>query len=250
MNPNQFNTPAILEMHDGITVVRDDLLSDGGSKIRFLPHLIDGAEEIVFGGPFCGGAPLAIAVICAQTKQRVTLFYAARKKLHWRQQRAIDLGATVHWVAPFGYISHVQADAKKYAHEKGALFLPLGFDVPAAQAPYVEAMQNVRKRTGDVDEVWCACASGMLTRCLAIAFKHSEIMAVTVGLASRHKQQNFPPNVRLIASGYKELAKESRADCPFSCCQNYERKAWEHAVKRAKRGSALFWNVAGDRPLP
>src|SRR5215831_6721764 len=243
-----WNQPAILEKHNNITVVRDDLLSDGGSKIRFLPYLIEGAEEIVFGGPFCGGAPIALAVVGALTGQRITLFYAGRKNLHWRQKRAIELGAQLHYVSPFGYISHVQSDARKYAQKIGALFLPLGFDVPAAQEPFVAAMRDVRKRVGDPDEVWCCCASGMLTRCLAIAFSSSAIKAVTVGLASRHKLQNFPSNVTLIDSGYKELAKESRADCPFSCCKNYERKAWEHAARSA-RGTALFWNVAGDQPL-
>jgi hypothetical protein len=225
-------------------VVRDDLLSEGGSKMRFLPLLVDGAKEIVFGGPFCGAAPLALAVIGQRTGQRITLFYADRKNLHWRQKRAFELGARLHFVRPFGYISHVQKKARDYAAETGAMFLPLGFDVPAAQEPFVAAMEDVRKRVGDPDQVWCCCASGMLTRCLAIAFKSSEIKAVTVGLASRHKAQDFPNNVTLVPSGYKELAQATRADCPFPSCVNYDRKAWEHA-ERSARGTALFWNVAG-----
>ena len=59
LDPRKYlDVPAVLEKHGRITVVRDDLL-EGGSKLRFLPFLVQGAEEVVFGAPFCGGAPLA-----------------------------------------------------------------------------------------------------------------------------------------------------------------------------------------------
>src|SRR5262249_4747477 len=136
-----------------------------------------------------------------------------------------------------------QAKARAYAAQAGALFLPLGFDVPAAEAPFVESMREVRKRVGDPDEVWCCAGSGMLARCLARAFPHSAIRAVAVGLASRHDAQPSPLKVTLLACDY-DSAEQTRPSCPFPSCGHYDRKAWEILVRQS-RGSVLFWNVAG-----
>jgi len=68
----------IVQRFDGIDVVRGDLL-EGGSKTRFLPFLMAGAREVVYGGPWCGGAALAFSVIGRLDGFKVTLFYAARK---------------------------------------------------------------------------------------------------------------------------------------------------------------------------
>ena len=71
--------PPVIERHGEIDVLRDDLI-DGGTKARFLPFLINGAKEVVFGGPFCGGAPYTLAVLGRESGIKVTLFYAKRKK--------------------------------------------------------------------------------------------------------------------------------------------------------------------------
>jgi cysteine synthase len=231
----------IVERFGNIDVVRDDLI-EGGSKTRFLPFLIKGADEVVFGGPFCGGAPLALSVLGRMTGQKVTLFYAKRKLLHRRQLQAKANGAHIIEV-PHGYMSNVQAKARAYAKEVGALFLPLGFDLPAAEDPFVEVMRGVARRLGYApDEVWCCAGSGMLTRCLSRAFNLSHVHAVAVGLASRHEAQAFGQNVTMHQCAYR-FEQEAKARSPFPSCPNYDRKAWEIAAVRA-RGRAVFWNVA------
>ena len=235
--------PAIIEKVHGtaISVVREDLL-EGGSKLRFLPFLTRGAREIVFGGPFCGGAPLALSVLGRESGQRVTLFYARRSSLHPRQEAAAKNGARLVFVAP-GYMTVVQKRARDYAALAGALFLPLGFDLPAASEPFVEAMRRVRARVGSPEEVWCATGSGMLARCLGVAFPESRVRAVVVGLRSRNAHQAFPPNVDLLDCAYR-FEQPTAAGAPFPSCPNYDRKAWERCVVEA-RGSTLFWNVLG-----
>jgi hypothetical protein len=230
-----------LERHGRLTVVRDDLL-EGGSKTRFLPYLVGGAREVVFGGPFCGGAPVALAVIGRRLGIRVTLFYAKRRELHPRQAAAAALGAQL-FLVPFGYMTNVQAKARAYAQEVGALFLPLGFDVPAAEEPFVADMEAVRRRLGSPPEVWCASGSGMLARCLGRAFPEAEICAVAVGLKSRWSEQAFPPNVRVLEAPLR-FEQPDRRPAPFPSCPNYDRKAWHLAEAWAKPG-ALFWNVLG-----
>jgi hypothetical protein len=243
MDPRRWlDQPPVIERHGNrFSVVRDDLL-EGGSKLRFLPFLVAGAREIVFGGPFCGGAPLALSVLGKYSGQRVTLFYAKRAELHRRQKLALRNGATIYQV-PHGYMTNVQAKAKAYAARAGALFLPLGFDVPAAEEPFVEAMRRVRRETGSPDQVWCASGSGMLARCLGRAFPDSEIRAVGVGLKSRHGAQAFPPNVSVLEYP-RPFGWETRSEAPFPCCPNYDRKAWETMVREA-HGTCLFWNVLG-----
>lgn len=243
MIPKWVNQAATLQRYaPNITVVRDDLLP-GGSKSRFLPFLVEGAKEVVFGGPFCGGAPYALAVLGKHTGQRVTLFYARRKVLHPRQAAAKALGARIVEVSP-GYMTNVQAKARAYAAEAGAKFLPLGFDLPAAEAPFVDAMRKVRRRVGDPDQVWCCAGSGMLARCLARAFSSSEICAVAVGLASRHEAQEFGPNVKLLPCSLR-FEQECKASAPFASCRHYDLKAWAACVEQARGKTILFWNVLG-----
>jgi hypothetical protein len=233
--------PVMVERHGNIYVVRDDLFP-GGSKARFLPALIGDAKEIVFGGPCMGGAPVALSVVGKQMKRKITLFYAKRKVLHRRQQQAQANGARIIEV-PMGFISNVQAKARAYCARTGALFLPLGFDRPDAREPYVAAMTQVHKMVGDVDEVWCATSSGMLTFCLALAFPNSHIRGVAVGLASRWTKQKFPSNVEVVQSRYKDLGTPCPQKAPFPICPHYEAKVWEHAKDTKKL--ALFWNVIG-----
>lgn len=228
-----------------ITVLRDDLI-EGGSKLRFVPFLCEGADEVVYGGPFCGGAAHAISVWAREAGKRATLFYADRAERHPRQIAAAANGARIVTVRP-GYMSVVQARARAYAAETGALFLPLGFDVPAAVGPLEHAARQVRAALGgDPDEVWCAAGSGMLTRVLAGVFTGSAIKAVAVGLASRHGAQAFPRNVDLIPAGMP-FERPAHGACPFPCDPNYDLKAWRACVRQAK-GDALFWNVAGPAP--
>lgn len=238
----------VLEDRGPWTVVRDDLLP-GGSKTRFLPFLLAGVEHAVFGGPFCGGAPWALATVGKALGVKVTLFYAARAEVHPRQRAAFRLGAEIRVVRP-GYMTVVQARAREFCRRTGATFLPLGFDVPAAEDPFVAIMRGVRerfrdRRGADPDQVWCATGSGMLARCLAKAFPSSKVVGVRVGLSSRSSKQSFAPNVELLDSGVP-FERTHAGDVPFSSDRNYDAKAWSRASREARGDRLLFWNVAGD----
>lgn len=235
--------PFTIQNFSGVSVLRDDLLS-GGSKSRFLPFVIEDATEVVFGAPFCGGAPVAIADVCRKMKKRATIFYAKRKVLHNYQKRVQASGATLHSV-PAGYMAVVQKRARDYAAENSALFLPLGLDVPAA-APVFEAEANrLKKQTGGFDEIWCAAGSGMLVRTLGRAFPEAEVFGVVVGLASRNEKQNYTPNVTLVKCEY-DFAQPCKTRPPFPSSENYDAKAWE-ILARLRIGKTkkriLFWNV-------
>lgn len=237
-----YDPDPVYEDHGRFVVVRDDLVP-GGSKQRFLPHLVQGAREVVFGGPFCGGAPLALSVYGKREGVKVTLFYAKRKELHARQKLAQENGAQIVQV-PHGYMNVVQKAARDYCARTGALFLPLGFDKPEASLPFIEAMRRVRSQVGQIDEVWCATGSGMLARCLGVAFAGIPVRGVVVGLHSRNEKQRYTGNVSLLESPY-QFARETKATSPFPSCGNYDRKAWEMAQEKARGKRILFWNVLG-----
>ena len=233
---------AKIEQFAGVLVVRDDLLP-GGSKTRFLHHLIKGKKEVVFGGPFCGGAPVALAVIGNKLNIKISLFYAKRKVLHLHQKIALKNNARIFQV-PYGYMNNVQSKAKKYCEKTGAYFLPLGFDIPQASEPFINEMVKVSKRIGKVHEVWCAVGSGMLARCLGIAFPGAKIKGVQVGLDSRNEKQKYTKNVQLLKCRYK-FAQECKSSPPFNSSLNYDSKAWEVLMSgytRSKK-NILFWNV-------
>jgi hypothetical protein len=76
------NAP-ILEIHRGITVVRDDLFP-GGTKARFIGSVFDGATEAVYASPPEGGAQTALATVAKALGKRATIFVAQRAKPHAR----------------------------------------------------------------------------------------------------------------------------------------------------------------------
>lgn len=232
-----------LEEHEGIQVLREDLIP-GGSKSRFVPALIHDAREIVFGGPFCGGAPVALSEVGKRLGIPVTIFYAQRKELVRYQRKVLENGAKIIQV-PHGYMSNVQAKARRYAEEAGAKFIPLGLDLPEAQAPFLAFMSQLRSQIGDPDEIWCATGSGMLARCLGLGFPLSRIYGVKVGLASRSSKQLWPRNVSLLECRY-DFSQACKFPAPFPSSPFYDLKAWE-ALKTHRPDPSgkriLFWNV-------
>ena len=82
---------AIQRIDKRIAVVRDDLMP-GGSKTRFLPALMRRHDHVVYAAPFCGGSPVALAVIGQRLGVRVTLFYAQRETPTPRQRLVRQAG--------------------------------------------------------------------------------------------------------------------------------------------------------------
>jgi len=225
--------------------VRDDLIA-GGSKMRFLPQVLKAIpeERIVYASPFCGGAAVALSLTCKQLGKKAIIFYAKRTDLHIRQRMVKADGTKIKWVHPFGYMSHVSSDARKYAHRTKSFFLDMGFHTPEAERLYIRAMAEVKKKIGSPEFIWCAAGSGMLAMCLGKAFPDSQVTGVSTGLKALKESKQFPPNVRLIDSGV-HLTKTSKAIAPFPCCPNYDLKAWEKMIAQPITKSTLFWNVMG-----
>lgn len=228
-------TPIVVE-HSGIKVIRDDLFA-GGTKARFLPTLFDNADEVVYASPAEGGAQTALAHSAAKLGKKATIFLAARKEPHPRQLEARKVGAKVIEVRP-GYLSVVQARAREYCQETGALLAPFGADLPEA----IDVIAEAARATGlDPDEVWCASGSGVLMRGLSRAWPRARRNSVQVGRGL----SPIDVDGAQIHVHPRKFSQHAKSKPPFPADPHYEAKAWEVCCRLKGPGTVVFWNVTG-----
>lgn len=229
--------PITVKEHEGILVVRDDLI-EGGTKARFLSKLYDQHDEIVYASTASGGAQLALAYSARAKGKRATLFVAERKQFHERTLEAIAVGASI-YTQRCGYLSNLQAKAREYCAKTAAHYLDLG--CPEAEETITEAAAKVNDLYGSFDQIWSAAGSGVLTRGLQKGIPDGDFFAVRTGRkvkeVGRAKIIDYP----------LDFHKKLIIDTPFPSCPNIDRKAGQICLERGK-GKVLFWNVLGPSP--
>lgn len=223
----------VVELHDGVYVVRDDLLP-GGTKSRAIAPLMQrqAAAEFVYASPAQGYAQVALAHCAQLLGRRATVFTAQRKVPHPLTLRAAALGASVVMV-PHGYLSVVQARARAYAIASDASLVPFGVDDPACLASVAESAQSTNLSPS---EVWSVAGSGVLTRALQLAWPQAVFYAVVVGKQDCDTGRAH----RIIYPGAFERPAKVLPPFPSAAC--YDAKAWEF-IRRQARPGAVFWNV-------
>ena len=220
-----------IEEHDGILVVRDDIVP-GGTKRRVLQDMLTPDVEYVYASPVFGFAQIALAYSALYTGAYATVFCAGRKERHYRTLEAEQAGATIHEIRP-GYLSTVQKRARDYATENGATLVPFGLDYPDFIIGLVAVAQEIK---AEPKEVWCVAGSGVLTRALQARWPAAEHNAIRIG--------GLPDAGRAyLWTAPERFEQDARYPPPFPSCSNYDAKAWRFVKEHAKPG-ALFWNVA------
>lgn len=221
--------PVIVE-HEGILVVRDDLLP-GGTKRRAIHALFDEHSTYVYASPVYGFAQLALAHAARDHRKQAVIFCAKRKQFHPITAEVIGLGAGVIEV-PHGYFNVVKARAREYCQQTGACLLPFGLDDPR----FILALADVaRALPVTPKEVWSIVGSGVLSRALQLAWPDATFYGVRVGA----KPDAGHAIVYTAPEKYEQGAQEP---APFPSCVNYDSKAWRFVKLHATPG-ALFWNV-------
>jgi len=247
------NPAPVLEVYDGITVVRDDLLNYG-SKIRFVDYFIGHApenknvKEWVFGScPATGYAQISLPVVCKRYGKKAVLFMAERSmdKLHPYQQRGIELGTEYHWVK-MGMLNVTQAHAKRYASENSEerRVLPLGLEHETVLASIIKVARSLPVQP---KEVWSVGSSGTMNRGLQLAWPDATIHVVQVG--HNMSEREIGRAIHHV-SPYKfdKPVKEKDAP-PFPSAPTYDAKGWSvmknfHKIYEQSH-DVLYWNVAG-----
>jgi 1-aminocyclopropane-1-carboxylate deaminase/D-cysteine desulfhydrase-like pyridoxal-dependent ACC family enzyme len=234
------NPLPIITQEEGIYVVRDDLLG-GGSKMRFIDHMIEAwpYKEFVYGSsPATGYAQISFAKAAVRHGKKAVIFMAQRdmNKLHPYQQEAIASGADMRWV-PNGMLSVTEKRAKDYVKEdpSNRVLIPIGGDHPDVLACIVKV---ARYNIGMIpDEVWTVGSSGTLTRGLQLAWPETNFNVVTVG----HKGNYGRAKIYECEISFN---KPTKFLPPFPSAPTYDAKAWEFIKKYASRNkTVLFWNV-------
>jgi cysteine synthase len=226
-----------LEKHNGVWVVRDDILT-GGTKTRIFMALMHARDEteFVYASPANGLAQVALSVAAYQACKQATIFVAKRAIRSPRTIEAASYGARIIEVEP-GYLNVVQARARDYAASRGAFMVPFG-GAGEFSSVITDAAATLQI---DPAEVWCAAGSGTLARALKQAWPSAKLHAVQVGKACA-----FSEDITQHSSDYA-YGRPSRFPVPFSSDRFYEAKAWEVLSREQGRrgGDVVFWNVAG-----
>ena len=244
----------VIESHDGILVVRDDLLGYG-SKIRAADYLIGHdptyahVKEWVYGScPAVGWAQISATYLANRYGKTAVYFMAKRDmaKLHPAQRQGLALGGDYRWV-PNGMLSVTQRRAKDYVAEDPSTraLLPIGLDHPTVVASFCRVARQLPVKPA---YVWSVGSSGTLSRGLQAAWPEAEVHMVTVG----HTPSETQRGRAMVHRSPYAFDKPVKGDDvpPFDSAAEYDAKAWsvlrkwrdDHTIQEP----ILLWNVAGN----
>lgn len=228
-----------IEQHNGVHVLRDDLLP-GGTKSIILPKILDPSKDYyVYASPVYGGMQIALAAYCRSIGKQAVIFCAKRKQPHPNSLRAKASGAIIYQV-PYGYLSNCQSKARDFVARNNAQLIEFGGNYPAAiQTIACRMRQLIHQMGSEPDEVYCAAGSGTLLRGILAGTTKAKVTAVQIGA-----QLTVERNHRLVIVRYNiPFEKECKLKAPFPSCPNYDLKAWDVCMRYKSRGKVLFWNV-------
>ena len=227
----------IIKEYDGIKVVRDDLLNGGTKRRAFTIYVKSKPEidEFVYASPRQGYAQLSLAYACRDLGKKCTVTVPQGER-YWLTNKAVEVGANIIEV-PMGYLTNIQAKAKKYCLKNGAHLIPFGGDHPII----VEAMtQTALSLDVNPKEVWTVMSSGVLSRGLQAAWPNAKVYGVRIGHNTTRIEQGRAETFKSDYKFHQECKELERP--PFPSSLTYDSKAWSFIQEHASKGS-LFWNV-------
>ena len=227
----------VIKEHDGIQVVRDDLLN-GGTKRRAFNYYVASLPEVkefVYASPRQGYAQLSLAYSCRDLNRKCTVTVPKGER-YWLTNEAEKLGCKIIEI-PMGYLTNIQHKARVYCEKNGAHLIPFGGDHPII----VEAMCSEAKRL-DINptEVWTVISSGVLSRGLQRCWPDAKIYGVKIGHNTTEREMGRAECYRSKYKFQQECKKDELP--PFPSSLTYDSKAWSFIKEKATKG-ALFWNV-------
>jgi threonine dehydratase len=226
-----------LEKHNGITVLRDDLLT-GGTKSILMPSIIGEENEYVYASPVYGGFQIALSAYCQKVGKKATIFCAKRKVKHDNTLKCIEYGANIIEV-PYGYLSVVEKQAKDYCEATGAKKLVFGANSMENKILIGNRMREIIKQLDrEPKEIWCAIGSGTLVDSILMATDNAKVYGVQVGAEYKKEHDRLT-----VLKYHKSFDKVSKHKAAFQSVPNYDLKAFEYCEKYKSSDDVFFWNV-------
>ena len=232
-------TPVVIE-HDGVRVVRDDVIE--GTKARAADHLLAkvSAERLVYVQPRTGLAGVSLLNAAQHHNRKVTLFMPSSKRISLHQACCIERGADPIFKR-IAAMPNLNKIAKEWSEENGAYFIPLGLRHELATAAIVHTAFQVP----EPEEVYVAISTGVLTRALQIAWPNAKFTSVAV---ARNLKAGEAGPAEVISEPLEFQQREKDENLPpFPTVETYDGKVWKYIPKNSGR-DILMWNV-GKNPV-
>lgn len=240
--------PMVTE-HEGIKVVRDDIIN--GSKCRFADLLVQTIKEdtIVYVQPRVGLAGVSILNIAKRYNKKVVLFMPSSKEISHHQAVCIERGAIPKFrrIAAMPNLNKV---AKEWAEKNNAKFIPLGLKHELVVACASRVAMNISEQYGEPDVCFVATSTGVLVRGLQIGWEKTKFFAVTV---ARNMKEGELGRAEPIIEPLEFAQSEKKINIPpFPTVNTYDAKVWKYALAFKKANPHLnvwMWNVGQDPVL-
>lgn len=243
--------PPLVTVHDGISVVRDDIIN--GSKCRFADLLVQSIKEdtLVYVQPRVGLAGVSILNIAKRYGKKVVLFMPSSKQISHHQAVCIERGAIPKFrrIAAMPNLNKV---AKEWAEKNGAKFIPLGLKHELVVACAARVAMNISEAQGGVqpDVCFVATSTGVLVRGLQIGWDQTKFYSVTV---ARNMKEGELGRAEPIIEPLEFAQSEKAINLPpFQTVKTYDAKVWKYALEYKRNNpdkSVMMWNVGQDPVL-
>jgi hypothetical protein len=234
----------VVHYHDGIRVVRDDLIV--GTKARGAEALViarPNSERFVYCQPRTGLAGVSLLDVANRMNRKVTLFMPSSKRISHHQACCIERGADPVF-RRIAAMPNLNKYAREWAEENGHTFLPLGLKHPTATGAIIRAAHTIL----EPEFVFVAMSTGVLCRALQIAWPNARFYGVAV---ARNIQEGERGDCHII-SHPQPFQTPAKVLPPFPSVATYDAKVWQYAVdfRKTHPGTdVLVWNVGADPEL-
>lgn len=243
--------PPVLKVHDGIVVVRDDLIN--GSKCRFADLLVQSIKEdtLVYVQPRVGLAGISILNIAKRYGKKVVLFMPSSKTISHHQACCIERGA----IPKFRRIAampNLNIIAKEWAEKNNAKFIPLGLKHELVVACAAKVARNIicDKDEDQPDVCFVATSTGVLVRGLQIGWPKTTFYSVCV---ARNMKSGELGRAIPITEPLEFAQSEKKENIPpFPTVKTYDAKVFKYAKEYKEQNpnaKVWMWNVGMDPEL-
>lgn len=235
------NPEIVVKIHEGVRVVRDDLIV--GTKTRGGDLLISRTkyDTIVYSQPRVGLAGVSILDVAKRHNKKVVLFMPAAKRISHHQACCIERGA-IPIFKRIAAMPNLNAAAMKWAEENNAFFVPLGLKHELVTAGLVK----IASKIPEPEEVYVAISTGVLSRSLQIAWPNAKFTCVAV---ARNLKAGELGRATVISEPKPFSVSEKDENLPpFPSVPTYDSKVWKYVPKNTGR-DILMWNVGTEPTL-